>query len=333
MFRRCCLECPVNVQNHSRLPYRLLPAMCKPRRRELRARRGGRRGSVASRADCPGGRRRASRDRLRRGGGPLGAAGGSAGRTRDRPRRRRDDADRQPPRVGLRDGRLLAPRRGGPAVHRAAALVRPSRAHGAGGSARGRRRRARPRHARANGLRRRDPGSARRSPARWLRAGARGAARPRGPGADRLHLRDLGGAQADPARRALPRGSARAGRALVRRPRRRPVLVHRCQRMVTVGPQCLRRRVAARRRRGAAGRPLRPRRAPGGARARARRRALHVPHGVPRDRQALRAGARLPRSATPSRPASRSTPRWCERGRRASGWRSTTATARPRPAT
>ena len=69
------------------------------------------------------------------------------------------------------------------------------------------------------------------------RAGTRGGARPRGPGADRLHLRDLGRAQADPPRPALPDGPARPGRALVRRPRRRPVLVHRRQRLVEVGPQ------------------------------------------------------------------------------------------------
>ena len=65
--------------------------------------------------------RRAPGDHVRRGRRPLGAAGGRARRPRCRARRRGDDAGRQPPRVGLRDGRRLAPRRGGPAVHRAAA--------------------------------------------------------------------------------------------------------------------------------------------------------------------------------------------------------------------
>ena len=259
MFRRCCLECPVNVQNHSRLRYRLLPAMCKPRRRELRAGRGGRRGSVASRAGCPGGRRRASRDRLRRGVGPLGAAGGSAGRTRDRPRRRGHDADRQPARMGLRDGRVLAPRRGGAAVHRAAAPVRPARAHGAG------RIRARSWPTSATSPRSSEAGFDGEIlvlPDDRLLDGCEPApAAQLGPEDPALIVFTSGtSGEPKPIRHgaALPRGSARAGRALVRRPRRRPVLVHRCQRLVAVGPQCLRGRVAARRRRAAARRPLRP---------------------------------------------------------------------------
>ena len=64
-------------------------------------------------------------DRSARLAGTLAARGVGA-------RRRGHDADRQPARVGLRDGRLLAPRGGGAALHRAAAAGRPARAHGRG---------------------------------------------------------------------------------------------------------------------------------------------------------------------------------------------------------
>ena len=50
-------------------------------------------------------------------------------------RRRGDDRGRQPARVGLRDARLLADRRRGPAVQRAAAAGRPARPHGRGRAA------------------------------------------------------------------------------------------------------------------------------------------------------------------------------------------------------
>ena len=281
-----------------------------------------------------GARRRAARDRLRRGGRPLRPAGRRAGRARRGPRRRGDDADRQPARVGLRDGRLLAPRGGGPALHRAAAARRPARAHGAGGAARGRGGRARRRTCSTQaGF---DGAAARacrtsgcsRTPSRPPAAELD----PERPGADRVHLGHRRRAQADPPRRALPRGPARAGRALVRRPAGRPVLVHGGERLVAVRAQRLRGGLAARRRGPAARRPLRPRRAARAARARAGRRALHVPHRVPRDRQARRAA-----------PAARAAPRRGRRraaqprgGARVAGggraWRSTTATARPRPA-
>ena len=75
---------------------------------------------------------------LRRGRRPLGAARRHAGARGVEPRRRRHDADRQPARVGLRDGGLLAARGGGPALHRAAAPGRPARAHGRGRPARDR---------------------------------------------------------------------------------------------------------------------------------------------------------------------------------------------------
>ena len=114
--------------------------------------------------------------------------------------------------------------------------------------------------------------------------------------------------------------------------RRRPRLVHRGGRLVEVRPQRLRRALAARRRGAAARRPLRPRRAARHRRARGRQRALHGADRVPRDRQAHRAA-----------PAPRPAP--CRRRRRAAEprdratvaarpWasRSTTATARPRPA-
>ena len=131
---------------------------------------------------------------------------------------------------------------------------------------------------------------------------------------------------------ALPGGPARPGRALVRRPAGRPVLVHRGQRLVEVGAQRLRRAWL----RGAAALLHDARFDPDerldAARARARERALHGPDRVPGDREARRAA-----------PAARAAPRGRRRraaqpgGRRdlAGGGRacrSTTATARPRPA-
>ena len=85
--------------------------------------------------------------------------------------------------------------------------------------------------------------------------------------------------------------------------------------------------------RAAARRALRPRRAPGAARARARQRAVHGADRVPRDGQArdaaraagdLRGDGRRRRGAEPGGAA--------RLAARRPGWRSATATARPRPA-
>ena len=96
---------------------------------------------------------------------------------------------------------------------------------------------------------------------------AGGELRGRRPGADRLHLRHRRRAEADPPRARLPARPERSGRALVRRAAGRPVLVHRRERLVAVGTQRVRGRVAPRRGRAAARRPLRPRGAAGAARA------------------------------------------------------------------
>ncbi len=151
-------------------------------------------------------------------------------------------------------------------------------------------------------------------------------------GAGGVHLGHLRHAEADPPRPALPGGPAGAGRALVRRPPRRAGVVHRRQRLVEVGAQLVHRPLAAGRHRTAPRRPLRPRRAPGAAGARARGRALHGAHGVPRDGQAHRA-ARVAHAAP--RRGRRRAPEPGDRapaGRTASAFRCTTATARPRPA-
>ena len=81
----------------------------------------------APRAGRAGARRRAARVELRRGRASAARAlAGTLARARRRPRRRGDDADRQPPRVGARDGRLLSHRRRRAAVHRAAARQGPA---------------------------------------------------------------------------------------------------------------------------------------------------------------------------------------------------------------
>ena len=104
---------------------------------------------------------------------------------------------------------------------------------------------------------------------RARRGAARGAG-PEEPVPDHVHERHRGRAQGRRARPALPRRSGAPGRALARRPRRRPRLVHGGQRLEQVGAQRLHRAVAARRGRAAARRALRPARAPRDPRARAR---------------------------------------------------------------
>src|ERR1019366_1272404 len=85
--------------------------------------------------------------------------------------------------------------------------------------------------------------------------------------------------------------SARPGRLLARSPPGRSRVVHRRQRLVEVRPQRVHRALAVGRRGALARRALRPARAPGAAGARARGRAVHGPHRVPRDRQARGAAA------------------------------------------
>ena len=124
------------------------------------------------------------------------------------------------------------------------------------------------------------------------RAPVHGPARPGGgPLARRsrargLHVGHLGRGQAHPPRARLSGGPGRAGRALVRGPAGGPVLVHGRERVVQVRPQRVRGPLAARRRRTAPRRPLRPRGAARRAGARASGRALHGAHRVPGHRQA-----------------------------------------------
>ena len=214
-----------------------------PRRAVNFAARGGRRGrSVAARAGGDRPRGRAPRDRLRRGGRPLGAVGRGA-------RRRgvgRGDvvmtAGRQPARVGVRDAGLLADRRRGPA--RAPSSCGPADLHA-------RMEAVAPRAVVAD-ERDLDPVAAagfdgpvlavpdeRLFDGRAAPAVELGPERPR---PDRVHLGHRRRAEADPPRPRLPGRPARAGRALVRRAAGRPLLVHRRERMVAVGAQRLRRR-------------------------------------------------------------------------------------------
>ena len=236
---------------------------------------------------------------VRRGGRAQCAHGGRARRARRGPRRRGADADRQPIRVGLRDGRVFPVGRGRTALQRAAAGQGPARAprgRRAGARARGR---AQPGRARGRGPDRRDRGRARRGPAGG-RAGSAGGAFPRRPVPDRVHERDRGRAQGGGARAALPRRAAHAGRALARAGGRRARVVHGGQRLVEVGAQCLHRALAAGRRGAAARRALRARGAAGRPGARAREPALHGADRVPRDRQA-RAAAGPPGAHRPGR--------------------------------
>ena len=133
---------------------------------------------------------------------------------------------------------------------------------------------------------------------------------PRGPVPDHVHLGHLGCAEGGPARPALSHRPAAPGRALARAGAGRPGLVHGGVGLVEVGPQRVHRPLAAGRRGAPARRPLRPARAAGADRPRARRRALHGADRVPRDRQARdahRAAAEGPggrrRGAQPRGPA------------------------------
>ena len=164
------------------------------------------------------------------------------------------------------------------------------------------------------------------------RSGAGGGSRAGRPGADHVHLGHRRRAQADPPRPALPDRPARAGRALVRRAPGRPGLVHRRLGLVEVGAQRLHRPVAHGCDGAAARRPLRPRGAPRRRRARGRERALHGADRVPGRSRSGPSCASSPPAARvaagePLNPEDR--PR---SGATGSGWRSTTAMGRPRPA-
>ena len=84
-----------------------------------------------------------------------------------------------------------------------------------------------------------------------------------------------GAAQGRAPRPALPLRAARPGRALARARARRPRVVHGRERLVEVGAQRVHRALAARRRRAAARRALRPARAARAPRPRAGQRAVH----------------------------------------------------------
>ena len=140
-------------------------------------------------------------------------------------------------------------------------------------------------------------------------AAARRARRPSDPCLITFTSRHRGRAEGGAPRPALPARPAPAGRALARaragrarRGARPPSGWSKSARNVFIAP------VAARRRRAAARRALRPARAPRAARARARRRALHGADRVPRDRQARDAARRSRACAGSSRPARRSNP-------------------------
>ena len=246
--------------------------------------------------------------------------------------RRGDDPRRQPARVGGRPAGLLADRRGGAALHRAAAPGRPARADG--------RRRARARGRRR--ARRRGACARRASTGRVLEV----------PDPRLLEAAPAPAAELEPDDPALiVFTSGTSGEPKPIRHGQRYLFGQAVQaehwfgaregelawctaasgwsksaRNSFIAP------VAARRRRAAARRPLRPRRAARAGGARGRGRALHGADRVPRDRQARRA-------APAARPAPRggrrraAQPRGRARlagGRRA--WRCTTATGRPRPA-
>ena len=167
----------------------------------------------------------------------------------DRPGRRGDDADRQPARVGLRDGRLLSDRRRR-AARAPSSCARKTCACASTRCPPGadRRRRAQPRRAggRAAGLR---GGARARRAAVRARAGAARRAGRRGPLPDHLHERHGGRAEGGRPRPALPRRPAPAGRPLAGRAPGRARLVHGRQRLVEVGAQRVHRAVAVGRRR------------------------------------------------------------------------------------
>ena len=191
----------------------------------------------------------------------------------------------------LSDVRLLSPRRGRAALHRAAAGERPAPA---------------PRVARPSLIIADERNRAELEAAEPRVRGAcscptrpcsppsphpRSSWRRRGPLPDHVHERHLGRAEGRRARPALPLRPAPAGRALAGRARGRAGVVHGRLGLVEVRAQRVHRARGCRARRAAARRALRPARAPRAARARAGERAVHGADRVPRDRRARDAGA------------------------------------------
>ena len=108
---------------------------------------------------------------------------------------------------------------------------------------------------------------------------------------DHVHQRHHGPAQGRGARAALPPRPGASGRALARRPARRPRVVHGRHRVVEVGPQRVHRALDSRRERTPARCAVRSRAAARAACRRARQRPVHGPHRVSGHRQARRPDA------------------------------------------
>ena len=227
--------------------------------------------------------RRAERGR-RRVAGRLHARGVA-------PRRRDPDAGRQPRGMGADDARVLPPGLRRPALHGAAAAEGPRAAPAGRAAAPGRRRRAQRRRRCAP-----PAGPARRSGCRSRRDARRTPPPPAELAAeDPCLITFTSGTSGEPkavlhGQRYLTGQRLQAEHWLAPRARR-PRLVHGRRGLVEVGPQRVHRALAARRGGAPARRALRPARAPGADRARARRRALHGADRVPRDRQARDAHA------------------------------------------
>ncbi len=179
---------------------------------------------------------------------------------------------------------MHAHRCGGAAVHRATARERSALAHRGCATVIDRGRRAQPRRA---GVRR-----ARLSRSCWCPT--RSCSHPSPPRgragrgralSDHLHERHRGRAEGRAARPALPPRPAPAGEALAGRAQGRARVVHRLLGLEQVGAECFHLALAARRERAAARRALRSGSATGAVCARARERAVHGTHRVPRDRR------------------------------------------------
>ena len=143
---------------------------------------------------------------------------------------------------------------------------------------------------------------------------------PERPVPDRVHERHRGRAQGRRARPALPSRPTHCRPSTGSRPAAGELVwCTAASGLVQIGAQRLHRAVAAGRGGAAARRSLRARGAPRDPRARARERALHGADRVPRDRQARAPAAVAGTAPDWWRPARRSTPRSCARGRRPIG--------------
>ena len=291
----------------------------------------------APRAGRARARRRAAGVELRRGRASARARlAGALRRARRRPGRRRDDADRQPARVGAeRCCACFRHRRGRAAVHRAAAREGPAPAP-RWRARRWCRRRAQP-------LASSRPRRGAEVPACALRArrvAVRGRSprpRPSSRRSDPCLITFTSGTAGEPKavrpRPALPRRPAPAGRALARRARGRAGVVHGRQRLVEVGAQRLHRAVAARA----------PRRCcttrastPPSASSCSSRERVNVLCMAPTEYRVIAKRATLAAAPAPARHGRRrrgAQPGGAARlAARPPGSRSATATARPRPA-